>query len=62
MTYRIKSLIYLSCFILVAILYYDMEQKEAFQDEISTEQLAGNDFGDEKKSEKLQDEVSNLPR
>ncbi|MBS9461888.1 hypothetical protein KIM67_05655 [Flagellimonas sp. 389] len=62
MTYRIKSLIYLSCFIIVAILYYDMEQEEAFQDKISTEQMAGNEFEDDQKSGKLQDEVSNLPQ
>ncbi|UII74836.1 hypothetical protein LV716_11225 [Flagellimonas sp. HMM57] len=62
MTYRIKSLIYLSCFIIVAILYYDMEQEEAFQDKISTEQMAGNEFEDDQKSGKLQDEVSSLPQ
>ncbi len=52
----------MSCFIIVAILYYDMEQEEAFQDKISTEQMAGNEFEDDQKSGKLQDEVSNLPQ
>lgn len=39
-TYKIKSLIYLSCFIIAAIVYYHIEQGENFQHTILSSQTA----------------------
>lgn len=38
--YKIRSLIYLSCFIIAAVFYYDMEQKELFQNSILASQTS----------------------
>lgn len=38
--YKIRSLIYLCCFITAAVVYYHMEQKENFQNSILVSQTA----------------------
>lgn len=38
--YKIKSLIYLSCFIIAAVVYYNFEQHEIFQNSILASQTA----------------------
>jgi len=56
--YKIKSLIYLSCFVTAAVVYYDMEQKEKFQNLISsapTTDIQSNELPtDEEKEEYAQ--------
>lgn len=38
--YKIRSLFYLSCFIIAAVIYYHMEQQENFQNSILASQTA----------------------
>ena len=38
--YKIKSLLYLSCFIIAAVVYYHIEQNENFQNGLLTSQTA----------------------
>ena len=38
--YKIRSLIYLSCFIIAAVVYYHMEQDENFQNSFLSAQTA----------------------
>lgn len=57
MTYRIKSLIYFSCFAISAFLYYGIEQEDEFQNQVSNKEFAEIEFMDDLESEKLQDEI-----
>ncbi|MEO0573270.1 MAG: hypothetical protein AAF039_16300 [Bacteroidota bacterium] len=38
--YKIRSLIYLSCFIIAAVVYYHIEQEENFQNSVLASQTA----------------------
>lgn len=38
--YKVRSLIYLSCFIIAAVVYYHMEQNENFQSALLTSKTA----------------------
>lgn len=38
--YKIRSLFYLSCFIIAAVVYYNIEQRENFRNSIPTAQTA----------------------
>ncbi|MEO9512671.1 MAG: hypothetical protein ABJN84_13355 [Flavobacteriaceae bacterium] len=57
MTYKIKSLIYLSCFVVAAFIYDGIEQEDKFQNQILSEEFVETEFDDSLESEKLQEEV-----
>ncbi|KQC31150.1 hypothetical protein [Flagellimonas eckloniae] len=59
MTYKIKSLIYLSCFVVASFIYYGIEQEDKFQNQILSEELVETEFEDDLESEKLQEEILN---
>lgn len=60
MTYKTKSLIYFSCFVIASIIYYQVEQQDKFKDDFNSKtyveaefQDAADDLGDpEKEQEK----------
>ncbi len=58
-TYKLKSLIYLGCFILAAVFYNNYEQK-AFQEQLSNPEIAETKFEDspEVKKEDLEENIS----
>ncbi|MDT0606878.1 hypothetical protein [Croceitalea rosinachiae] len=58
-SYKIKSLIYLSCFILAAVFYNNYEQK-AFQEQILSSEVSETKFEDspEIKKEQSKEELT----
>ena len=59
-TYKIKSLIYLSCFVLVAVAYHQIEQNENFQKLLvqgHTAELEAEDQLPEQKDESKKEKV-----
>ncbi|SNY92211.1 hypothetical protein [Flagellimonas pacifica] len=46
MTYKIKSLIYLSCFVITATIYYGIEQEDEFKNQVNSPKVAETDFED----------------
>ncbi|BFP41789.1 hypothetical protein FGF1_26340 [Flavobacteriaceae bacterium GF1] len=54
--YKVKSLIYLGCFIVAAVVYYQIEQDQKFQNSIlasQTAQLEAQDQPEEEKKEEV---------
>lgn len=58
-TYKLKSLVYLGCFILAAVFYNNYEQK-VFQEQLSYSEIAETEFEDspELKKEDLEENIS----
>lgn len=59
-THKIKSLIYLSAFVVCAVVYYQMEQNEAYNDVMSTSQTAdmqAEDLSSEDDDEQMESEL-----
>ncbi len=56
-TYKIKSLIYFSCFLMASTFYYIVEQKAAFDQQLQTAQVVDlvQDELDEDKEESLEE-------
>ena len=54
MTYKTKSLIYFSCFVLASLIYYEMEEQDNFQEHISSETFVDTQFDDADELEKPQ--------
>lgn len=55
MTYKIKSLIYLSCFVVAAFIYNGIQQEDEFQTQLNSEEFVEADFEDANKLEKSQE-------
>jgi hypothetical protein len=53
--YKIKSLLYLSCFIIAAVVYYQIEQDENFQNSILSGRTADLEAEDHPSEENLED-------
>ncbi|UOY05082.1 hypothetical protein L0P88_14095 [Muricauda sp. SCSIO 64092] len=54
--YKVKSLIYLGCFIVAAVVYYHIEQDQKFQNSFlasQTAQLEAQDQPEEEKKEEV---------
>ena len=54
--YKVKSLIYLGCFIVAAVVYYQIEQDQKFQNSFlasQTAQLEAQDQPEEEKKEEV---------
>jgi len=51
-TYKIRSLVYLGCFIACAVIYYNFEQQGAFNTPDSSASMAENQFEDSLVEEK----------
>ncbi|WP_420604129.1 hypothetical protein [Flagellimonas sp.] len=54
MTYKIKSLIYFSCFVIASIIYYGIEQEEKFQNQVNSSTVVETDFEDTDELEETQ--------
>ncbi|MFD2099598.1 hypothetical protein [Flagellimonas iocasae] len=54
MTYKAKSLIYFSCFVLASLIYYGVEQQDDFQEHISSETVVETQFHNTEDPEKPQ--------
>lgn len=48
MTYKTKSLIYFSCFVIASIIYYEVEQQDRFQDNLNSKTYVEAEFQDAK--------------
>ncbi len=46
MTYKIKSLIYFSCFLAASLVYYAVEKYDEFQNQLDTDTYVEADFED----------------
>lgn len=46
MTYKIKSLIYFSCFLVACFIYYGVEQEDGFQSQMDSKTFVEADFHD----------------
>ncbi|RDY59249.1 hypothetical protein [Flagellimonas nanhaiensis] len=46
MTYKIKSLIYFSCFLIACVVYYGIEQENQLTDQINSATLVETEFDD----------------
>ncbi|MEZ4810759.1 MAG: hypothetical protein R2819_10395 [Allomuricauda sp.] len=46
MTYKIKSLIYFSCFLVACLIYYGVEQEDKFQSQMDSKTFVEADFHD----------------
>lgn len=46
MTYKTKSLIYFSCFVIASIIYYEVEQQDRFQDNLNSKTYVEAEFQD----------------
>lgn len=46
MTYKLKSLIFFSCFVISSLVYYQVEQQDKFQEQISSETFVETQFHD----------------
>ena len=46
MTYKIKSLIYLSCFVVAAIIYNSVEREDHFQNQLNSKTVVETEFED----------------
>ncbi len=46
MTYKIKSLIYLSCFVVAAIIYNSVEREDNFQNQLHSKTVVETEFED----------------
>ncbi|KAB5489527.1 MULTISPECIES: hypothetical protein [Flagellimonas] len=55
MTYKTKSLIYFSCFVIASIIYYEVEQQDKFQDNLNSKTYVEAEFHDAKDLENPQD-------
>ena len=56
MTYKTKSLIYFSCFVLASLIYYEVEQQDNFQEHISSETVVETQFQDANDLDKPQND------
>jgi len=54
-TYKVKSLIYLSCFVIAAVFYYNFEQHEIFQSSILASQTAEMEAEDAPKDDNTEE-------
>ena len=54
MTYKLKSLIFFSCFVISSLVYYQVEQQDKFQEQISSETFVETQFHDADELEKPQ--------
>lgn len=54
-TYKIKSLIYFSCFLMASFLYYGMEQYDRFNEELVASQTPDVELEELQPSESLHD-------
>ncbi len=52
MTYKAKSLIFFSCFVISSLVYYHMEQQDEFQKQIGSETFVETQFHDVDELEK----------
>lgn len=57
MTYKTKSLIYFSCFVIASIIYYEVEQQDRFQDDFNSKTYVEAEFQD---AEDLEDPKKDL--
>lgn len=57
MTYKTKSLIYFSCFVIASIVYYEVEQQDKFQDNLDSKNYVEAEFHD---AEDLEDPKKDL--
>ncbi|MDC6384901.1 hypothetical protein D2V93_15040 [Flagellimonas taeanensis] len=57
MTYKTKSLIYFSCFVIASIIYYEVEQQDQFQDNLNSKTYVEAEFQD---AEDLEDPKKDL--
>ncbi|WP_108422776.1 hypothetical protein [Flagellimonas amoyensis] len=55
MTYKTKSLIYFSCFVIASIIYYEVEQQDRFQDDFNSKTYVEAEFHDAEDLENPQD-------
>ncbi|WP_396591734.1 hypothetical protein [Allomuricauda sp. R78024] len=55
MTYKIKSLIYLSCFVVAAFIYNGIQQEDEFQAQLKSQEFVEADFEDADKVEKSEE-------
>lgn len=46
MTYKIKSLIYLSCFVVAALIYNNVEREDEFQNQLHSKTVVETEFED----------------
>lgn len=46
MTYKIKSLIYFSCFVLASLIYYVVDQHDEFQEQMANKSYVEANFHD----------------
>lgn len=51
MSYKIKSLLYFSCFVIAATIYYVAEQHDNFQDRLTSKDFVEVEYQDELDSE-----------
>ena len=58
--YKIRSLIYLSCFVIAAFFYYNLEQREHFQNSILTSQTADLQPEDQPSKEIIEEHEEDL--
>jgi hypothetical protein len=56
MTYKAKSLIYFSCFVIASFIYYGVEQQDKFQENISSETIVETQFQDSNELNNPQDD------
>lgn len=54
MTYKAKSLIFFSCFVISSLVYYQIEQQDKFQEQIGSETFVETQFQDVDELEKPQ--------
>lgn len=54
MTYKTKSLIYFSCFVVASLVYYQIEQQDEFQEQMNSETFVEAEFQDEMEPENPQ--------
>ncbi len=54
MTHKVKSLIFFSCFVISALVYYQVEKQDEFQEQISSETFVETQFQDVDELEKPQ--------
>ncbi|PWL40460.1 hypothetical protein DKG77_06525 [Flagellimonas aquimarina] len=57
MTYKIKSLIYLSCFVVAAFIYNGIQQEDEFQAQLKSKEFVEADFEDANKQEKSKENL-----
>ncbi|MBT8188578.1 MAG: hypothetical protein HKP38_09105 [Croceitalea sp.] len=55
-SYKIRSLIYLGCFIAAGVVYYNMEQRIEFHDQIISSKVADLKMEDSQQDKNLQEE------